>query len=242
VALSLSSAWTDPVRLAPAVAAASEQGFHRVFAAHPPADGAAAKRAAVAAGVSIDGVAAPVGLEPATGLARAVEAAAFLRVPTVVLESPRVDAARPGAREAGVEALARTIHATLSKEPGLRVAVRHGSGKDDLLGIVEMGWLLSELSRVAAGAWLDPWRASREAGAPGVLDWADRMGSRVLGLSLHGDPAPRGFDLPSAHAVDWRALREGVPGAVPRVLDVGPHVSAADLVDCRRRFEESLGY
>jgi hypothetical protein len=242
--IALGSAWADAGdRLAPAVAAASRAGFRALHASRAPADAAKAKAAADAAGVRLTGVDADPGLDVSRALPAAIAAAAALRAPLVVLDSPRAPA--DGSREEAVEVLARLLHATFSREPGLAVAVRHaGGGAPGLLGIEEAEWLLSALGKRPAGLWLDPWRAAsaKEARAPSALDWADRLGRRVLGLSLRGAPGPRGPDLPPEGLLDWRALREAVPAGAPRVLEVGPHVSERQVSEARRRFEESLRY
>jgi sugar phosphate isomerase/epimerase len=244
LSLSLASARLDDAgdRLAPAVEVARALGFQRVHASAPPPDVRAALQALDASGVSLTGLDAPVGRTTEDALARAVASAAALRTRQVVLESPRVEAERPAAREAGVDALARALHGVLSREPGLSVAVRNAAGERDLVGLVEAEWLLSELRRRPVGLWLVPWRA--EAGPSGAkaLDWADRFGSRLHGVALHGAPGPKGPDLPPAAGVDWVALGALLPARAARVLEVGPHVPDASVVEARRRFEESLAY
>jgi hypothetical protein len=242
--LALASARVGGGRLAPVAAEADALGFRRVHASVPPTDAAAARGALEARGVDATGVDAPPGLPIEDAVARAVEGASALRVAQVVVEGPPVDAAKAGSREAAVDALARLLHRTLSREPALRVAVRHREAAAGLLGPVEVEWLLSELRRFVVGVWLDPWRAERAgAGEPRALDWADRFGGRVQGVALHGDPGVRGGpDLPSPVAFDWIGLREAVPGGAVRVLEVGPAAAASAVVECRRRFEESLGW
>jgi hypothetical protein len=241
--IALASAWADAGdELAPAVAAAARAGFRAVHASRAGSDAAKARGEAEATGLPWTGVDADAALDLARALPPALACAAGLRARVVVVDSPQAPAR--GTREEAVDGLARTLHATLSREPGLAIGVRHAAAPSGLLGFEEIGWLLSALRRQAVGAWLDPWRArvAADPRARTALDWADRLGSRVVGLTLRGDAGPRGPDLPPEGLVDWRALREAVPASAPRVLEVGPHVPASDLAEARRRWEQSFLY
>ena len=147
--------------------------------------------------------------------------------------------------EAAVVRLSRTLHGLFSRWPGLSLALRAAHAPGRLLGFREMDWLLSDNPGKPVGLWMDPARAlalERAQAGPSPLDWADRFASRTLGIAVHGLGAGSGHVRPEEAGLDWGTLRGLLPLHAPRVLDVGPSLTSADVVDVRRQFEEMLGW
>ena len=249
LALSSRRVVDDRARLAPVAAVAKALGFRQAFASAPPADSAAAKEVFAKVGISVVAVGANAADGPATltrEVGKAAEAAAALGIRLVVADAwPLPADATEAAREIAAQSLARTIHGILSGREGLSLALRVATDAEGLLGFREAEWLLGDLSHTAIGLWLEPARVESGARAGrGVrtLDWADRFGARILGVTIAPPETGGGLGRPEDSGVDWGTLRESVPSRAARVVDVGPKASDAEVFDLRRRFEEVLGW
>jgi hypothetical protein len=182
--------------------------------------------------------------DAAEAVGEAAPAAAALATPLVVLDAGRL-ACGPGERiEDAVDAVARALHAIVSAWAGLSVALRPAGAPGRLLGFRETEWLLDALRAKPVGLWFDPARAAAlcERGslagspAPTALDWADRFGRRVLGvvLSVGEDGDPGGSAVSEARG---GTLDDLLPSQAPFVLEAGPEVPRAAVVEARRRCE-----
>jgi hypothetical protein len=239
-------------RLAPLAAVATRLGFAGVFAAEAPRDAPSARAALAEAGIAVAAVEAGAG-DDAAALAREAErataAARDLGTRRVVVSAwPVAKDAPEAAREAQVGVLARTLHAVLLRHAGVALAIRPARVAADaggLVGLREAEWLLSDLAGRGLGLWLDPLAAAALAAAgkgPPPLDWADRGGARVIGVSIAPPDGGGGLGRPEEGGVDWGTLRGSIPSRAARVLDAGPNAPDAEVVDLRRRFEEVLGW
>jgi hypothetical protein len=239
-------------RLAPLGPVATRLGFSAVSASAPPRDAAAARTALAEAGLSVVAVEAGVGDGP-TALAReadrAAEAARDLGIRRAAVSAwPVAGGATVVDREREVGTLARALHAILVRHEGLSLAIRPAAvAAEDggLVGFREAEWLLSDLARRGLGLWIDPVAAAALAArgkGPPPLDWADRYGSRVLGVVVALGRADGSLGTPDESGVDWGTLGASVPSGAARVLDVGPAPADAEVVELRRRFQEGLGW
>ncbi len=221
-------------------------GFAAVHAATPPSDAAAARPVLEANRVALTGVSTvPVeDLESiAASIDRAATAAAELRSRLVVVEVGGLVLPRRSTVEAAVETLVRAIHAGLRRHPGLSLALATPDGPGRLLGPREVEWLLSALRGELVGLWFDgagALRLERTEGGATAMSWADRFGSKVLGLRVHGLAGGAGHGPPEDDGPDWGTLRGLVPARAPRVLDLAPSTSAEQIEDSRRYVEHVL--
>jgi hypothetical protein len=244
----------DPSALASAGEAARRMGFAQVFASAVPRDAARAKDALKPLGVTVAGVASAAvedAREVRGAVAAAARAAAELARPLVVVDLG--PARRPATESpdgeravaATVESFVRELHAALSTWAPLAIALRVDPRDGALVRARETEWLLDALRGRAAGLWLDPARVLRaqgNGGAEGPVAFADRFASRTLGVTIAGAGDDGGGLLEGDGGIDWGTLRQVLPGRVVRVLDVGPLVPEEEVVDARRRFEETLGW
>lgn len=250
MSLALASGWLSGAadRLGRAAASAKDLGFVQVHASRPPRDPAAAKEALETRGLTLSAIQADriegdLGIGAA--LTRAAEAAATLRRPQIVLDLGEIVSDVGAESSKGVEKLSRALFAALSGWPGLSVALRVAVRAGGLLDFQATEWLLDDLAGKPIGLWFDPPRAAhleREGKGPPVLRWADRFGSRIQGVAVHGRGAGEGHAHPEEPGLDWGSLGDLVPSKAWRVLDVGPNVSAEEVRDVRRRFEEVLSW
>lgn len=247
--LALASRWLrdGADTLQPAAEAARALGFREVFASKPPRDAARAKGLLASLGLGCAGVAADATAAPpalAGAIDRAAEPAAVLRRPLVVVDLGDAVPAANETVERAVERWARALHAAFGAWAGLAIAIRPSGRKDGIFGLEPTGWLLDDLSSRPVGLFLDPVRAldlERAGAGPGPLAWGDRFGARVLGLAVHGrGPDGKGHARPEDDGPDWGTLLGLVPSRAVRVLDVGPDLSAEEVTDARRHFEEVL--
>jgi hypothetical protein len=241
---------------------AAALGFRAVFAARPPSDAARARTTMERVGVTLAGVAAEP-LESVGGVraacARAAAAAAAARTRTLVVDAGELAVPAGRTAEGEVEALARGFFEALREASGATIAVRGAGRAGRLLGLVETEWLLGALAEKAFGVWFDPVRAMRRAREEAVargggdagavaawgkaaLDAAERLGPRTVGVAVHGAGDGAGHAHPEDGGPDWGTLRGLLPSRAIRVLDVGPALSDAEVLDVRRRFEETLGW
>ena len=233
-------------RLALGAERARALGFGAVHAATPPSDAATARAVLEANRVALTGVS-TVAVDDLESLAasvdRAAAAAAELRGRLVVVEIGALALPRRATVEVAVEALVRGVHAGLRRHPGLSLALATPDGPGRLLGPREVEWLLSALRGELVGLWFDGAGALRiertEAGAT-AMSWADRFGSRVLGLRVHGLAGGAGHGPPEDDGPDWGTLRGLVPARAPRVLELAPSTSAEAIEDARRFVEHVL--
>ena len=273
--LALASGWLDDRGesrgarpLLPAAEAAHAMGFSAVYASAPPSDGARARPVLARLGVSVGGGGArppgggragarppappPPGgpLALASAIDRAAEGASSVKARAVAVEAGSLP---PGAtdaeREAAAEALVRALHAALLRWPGLALGMRNGAAPSPCLAFRETEWVLDALRGKPFGLWFDPTRAllcERAERGPTPAAWAERYGSRTVGIFLHGlgrgPGGGSGHARPEDDGPDWGTLRGQVPSRATRVLDVGPRVPRDEVVDARRHFEEVLGW
>jgi len=250
VSLALSTAWVrdGADRLAAGAEAAHRLGFHAVHAARPPADAGTALPALKTRGIALTGVSTGP-LEVATAVLElvtvAARAAARLQGALVVVESGGLRGPTRGTVEEAVEALSRALHGALRAHSGLAVALRTADGPEGLVSFRAAEWLVGDLRDLPFGLWFDPaaaLRIERSPGGPRVLDWADRYGRSILGVAVHGLGDGRGHARPEDDGPDWGTLLGLLPSRAPRVLEVGPNVPEAEVVDARRNLEEVLGW
>ncbi len=258
--LALASGWLDDRGesrgarpLLPAAEAAHAMGFSAVYASAPPSDGARARPVLARLGVSVGGggAAAAAGRHArAAAIARAAEGASSVKARAVAVEAGSLPpGATAAAREAAAEALVRALHAALLRWPGLALGMRNGAAPSPCLAFRETEWVLDALRGKPFGLWFDPTRAllcERAERGPTPAAWAERYGSRTVGIFLHGlgrgPGGGSGHARPEDDGPDWGTLRGQVPSRATRVLDVGPRVPRDEVVDARRHFEEVLGW
>jgi hypothetical protein len=246
--LALASGWLrdGADSMARAAEAARGMGFTQVFASKPPRDAATGKASLDALGLSL----AAVATDPVADLGglrvsidRAAQAAAALKRPLVVVDLGGVTAGFGETREVAVDRWARSLFDAMRAWSGLAIAVRPGADGGRLFLFPETEWLLDDLVGLPIGLWLDPSRAlalQRSAGGPAPVAWADRFAARTLGVAIYGLGTGGGHARPEDDGPAWGTLRDLLPARAARVLDVGPAVPVADVIDARRRFEEEL--
>lgn len=167
-------------------------------------------------------------LSDAAGLDAAFHHASDLGARAIVLEGGALEGADP---EEAADRLVRVLHGPLAA--GAPIGLRNGASPDDLLGMTEIEWLLSELPRLTL--WFDPARAlacHRAEAGPSVRRWIDAYAARCAGLFVHGLGSQ---GLGGAHPTDdgpaWDALRGAVPRAAPWVLSMDPTRGDDEIVD-----------
>lgn len=246
VAFSTASLRTGVDRLVAGAARARELGFSYVHAAAPPTDAARAREALGARRVGLTAVStAPLAAldEIDAAIDRAAAAAAALHHRTVVVEAGALEVPAGAPLEAAVERLVRALHAALRRHGGLTLALATAAGPASLLRAPAPEWILSELDREPFGFWFDAAGALRIERTPDgeiALAFADRYGSRVLGVAAAGLGGGAGHAPPEDDGLDWGTLRGLVPSRAPYVLDLAPTVSAAGVEAARRHLEHVL--
>ncbi len=146
-------------------------------------------------------------------------------------DSDAVAALREPHRAGAVERAARALHDGL--RVGVPLAVRNAGGAAGLLGFEETGWLLDALPRLRLA--FDPTRALRlhRLGlGPNPASWAEQYASRSTLLFVHGLGADfAGGSHPEDGAPAWPILRDILPDRLPRVLEVRPTLTHAEVLD-----------
>ena len=234
-------------RLVAGAERARASGFHAIHAAAPPADAAKARVAIETNHLTLTAVSTiPIDDLSILGAAidRAADAAAALKHRLVVVETGPLAVPRGSTVETAVGTLIRATHAALRRHPGLSLALATTDCLAGVVGARESEWIVSELRGEPVGFWFDTGGALRversDGGAP-ALAWADRFGSRVMGLAVHGLGGGEGHARPEDEGFDWGTLRGLVPAKAPWVLELAPSTPASVIEESRRFVEHVLG-
>lgn len=239
-------------RLVPGVERARALGFSAIHAAMPPIDAAAARGALATHRVALTGVStAPIDDVSILGAAidRAAAATAALKHRLVVVEAGPLRVPRRATAETAVGDLVRALHAALRRHAGLALALATADGPDGLVGARATEWIVSELRDEPLSFWFDTAGALRiergdaslAAGGGAALAWADRFGSRVTGLAVHGLAGAQRHGRPEDDGLDWGTLSGLVPRKAPWVLDLAPSTATDAVEESRRYIEHVLG-
>lgn len=221
--------WGTDAKPAQIIAHARALDVCDVHLSAPSKHAARVRRDLQAGGVRVISVAAR-GRADAAGfpdaLAQAGACAAQLRARAVIVEG----GAAGDEREAAADRLVRMLHGPAAA--GVPLALRNGSGAQDLLGFEELDWVLSELP--ALGFWFDPLAAHLRHGlgaGPATQDWIDAYAGRVTGVFVHGG---EGGSHPTEGGPAWGSLVQTLPRDVPWVLDLEADLDVRDAVDAVR--------
>ncbi len=164
------------------------------------------------------------------GLDAACSNAAELAARAIVVEGGALEG-EPS--DVAADRLVRALHAPLAA--GAPLALRNAAGPEDLLGVTEVEWLLSELPRLAL--WFDPARAmarQRAGGGASLRTWIDAYADRCTGVFAHGlGRDGLGGAHPSDDGVDWAALCGAIPRSAPWVLAMDPETDDDTLRDAQ---------
>ncbi|MEM7311126.1 MAG: TIM barrel protein [Planctomycetota bacterium] len=131
-----------------------------------------------------------------------------------------------------VENLCRSLFTLHQEHPGVRFAVEPGIQLDDVLGFEAMGWVLDDLGSQGVTYWHDVGRIHmrERLGLPGQGEWLDSYGARMAGVHLQ-DAGDEEAEMPiGLGEVDFKLLREYVPGNAERVLEIGPRHGRAEIL------------
>jgi hypothetical protein len=129
-----------------------------------------------------------------------------------------------------IEHLCRSIYTLRQEYPEMRFAVEPGAELDDLLGFDAMGWVLDDLEGVTY--WHDVGRIHlrERLGLPGQGAWLDAYGRRMAGVHLQ-DAGDEEAEMPiGLGEVDFKLLKEYVPGDAERVLEISPRHGRAEIL------------
>ncbi len=142
--------------------------------------------------------------------------------------------------EGAADRACRSIHEILKRLPERRLALRGAERPTDLASPERLKWILDDFRGRPVHYWHDVGHAERMRflGLVEPGEWLDRLGSRLLGVTLADAAGARAHLVPGDGTADFRLLREYVTDRALRVLELAPGSNARDVAAARRYLEK----
>jgi sugar phosphate isomerase/epimerase len=141
-------------------------------------------------------------------------------------------AERAAARDAHLEAAARSLFDLTRAEPGITWAMEGRLYFHEIPALDEVELLLSDAGVPNVAYWHDTGHAHQLAriGVADALAWLDRYGSRAAGIHLHDVVGALDHMPPGGGELDWPGVVGYVSSGMIRVMEVHGRHSAGELL------------
>jgi sugar phosphate isomerase/epimerase len=134
---------------------------------------------------------------------------------------------------AGLDAVSFALDRVVARalRLGLKLGLENRFHAYQVPNLDEAEFLLERFAGAPVGYWHDTGHAhNRElAGLNPASAWLERLGGRLIGCHLHDAVGPADHQLPGRGDMDWPALARLMLPARPKVLELRPGPSAAEI-------------
>ena len=131
-----------------------------------------------------------------------------------------------------LEHICRALFGLQTEFPDTKLAIEAGSSLVDLFNFESVGLALSDLARHGLGYWHDTGHVHlrERLGLEPQGRWLDAYANRMLGVHLQ-DAAEGHSELPpGAGEVDFKLVKDFLPGNAERVLEINPRHGRAEIL------------
>lgn len=143
-------------------------------------------------------------------------------------------------RERHLERYCRSLHEITRANTELVFTIPPSARPHELLTTGAIGDVLSDVKATNLSVWFDVGRArSGECvGAEPSVEILSKLASKIVGFDIHDCRGIREHIIPGEGEVDWKMIKDHIPRAAVRVIDLEAGAGAASIAEASRALQK----